>query len=123
MVQQHRTIIALGSNTDPRHHIAAALAMLGRVVEVTAATRQLETAPIGMDSPNFVNQLVKGETRLAPDQLEAAIKQIERDLGRDEADRGCHVVRIDIDILEYDGQRHHQRDWERDYIKQLMREL
>ena len=33
------------------------------------------------------------------------------------------IVRIDIDILLADGQRHHEDDWERPYVKNLLAQL
>jgi 2-amino-4-hydroxy-6-hydroxymethyldihydropteridine diphosphokinase len=30
---------------------------------------------------------------------------------------------IDLDLLEYDGMRHHLRDWNRNYVKDLIKEI
>lgn len=51
------------------------------------------------------------------------LKDMERSLGSLPAEREKGLVRIDIDILLADGKRHHEADWERDYVKSLLSEL
>lgn len=41
-------------------------------------------------------------------------------MGRTQEDRTAGIVRIDLDLLQYDNDRYHLRDWERDYIKKLL---
>jgi 2-amino-4-hydroxy-6-hydroxymethyldihydropteridine diphosphokinase len=38
-------------------------------------------------------------------------------------DRQEGIVRLDLDILAYDDERHHLSDWERHYIKILLPQL
>ena len=33
------------------------------------------------------------------------------------------IVAIDLDLLQYDEEQHHLRDWSRSYVKDLMNEL
>jgi len=101
-------ILGLGSNKGDR------AAMLWRVVEMLAPILQdirhssvYETkallpdgAPPAWDMA-FLNMAVAGETKLSPQALLAAIKEIERNLGREAAERWA-PREIDIDILAMD---------------------
>ena len=49
------------------------------------------------------------------------LKETEKRIGRIKNEDG--IVVIDLDLLEYDGQRHHLRDWSRDYVMKLIEEL
>ena len=49
------------------------------------------------------------------------VAETERRLGRIHNEDG--VVAIDLDLMQYDNQRHHLRDWDREYIKNLINEL
>ena len=40
-------------------------------------------------------------------------------MGRTAEDRRLGIVRIDLDLLQYDDTRFHLRDWERPYVKLL----
>ena len=53
--------------------------------------------------------------------LGEVLKETERRLGRTHNEDG--IVVLDLDLLEYDGLRYHEDDWNRDYIQQLMKEL
>jgi len=33
------------------------------------------------------------------------------------------VVRMDVDLLLYNGERYHEEDWNRSYIQTLMKEI
>ena len=44
-------------------------------------------------------------------------------MGRSTEDRQQGIVRLDLDILEYDGVRHHLADWDRHYVKLLLPQL
>ena len=69
----------------------------------------------------YLNQLAVGETMLGADDLNEKLKEIEQSLDRKHD--GSGRVTIDIDLLLYDDVRYHLRDWERDYVKDLLPEL
>jgi 2-amino-4-hydroxy-6-hydroxymethyldihydropteridine diphosphokinase len=96
--------LALGSNLgDRRHNLEAAIAALPPAVRVLERSPLYETAPWGVtDQPDFLNMVLKGETRLAPAALLARLKRIETDLGRLPTIRYGPRL-IDLDILFYDS--------------------
>lgn len=121
--EMHNIIIALGTNTEHEHNINNALCLLNDVVFDITCSRRLWTAPIGMVSDRFLNMLVSGRCYLTLPDLYDTIKSIEAKCGRLDADKKRGIVKIDIDILQYDKQREHAGDWQREYIKTLIKEL
>jgi 2-amino-4-hydroxy-6-hydroxymethyldihydropteridine diphosphokinase len=95
--------LGLGSNTgDRRAHLQAAVdALPARGVEVEASSSAYETEPVGevLDQPDFLNACLRVRTELAPEELLAACKAVEQELGR-VAGGPRHGPRpIDVDLL------------------------
>ena len=95
--------LALGTNLGDRlANLKAAVAALPPAVTVLERSAVYETPPWGVtDQPAFFNMAVKGETALAPLDLLAHLKRLEKDLGRLPSVRYGPRL-IDIDILFYD---------------------
>jgi 2-amino-4-hydroxy-6-hydroxymethyldihydropteridine diphosphokinase len=95
--------LALGSNLgDRQKNLKAALRALPPQVEITAVSRLYETAPAYvLDQPAFLNIVIEGRTELAPVELLAYLKMIEKQLGREETIR-YGPRQIDLDIIFYD---------------------
>lgn len=119
----HSVIIALGSNCRHDANLDRATELLGRFVSGMKASRRLLTEPVGIASGPFMNQIVTGTCEMDMDALTDATKQIEAACGRTAVSMAKGIVEIDIDILQYDDTRHHLGDWDRDYIKTLIKEL
>ena len=101
--QSTEIAIGLGSNVgDRERHIALAVARLREVVEVTAVSALLETAPENMadGAGAFLNAALVGRTSARPRQVLEAMLAIERDLGRvrDPGQRNQSRT-IDLDLL------------------------
>ncbi len=98
-----RGFLGLGSNIgDRRAHLQEAVAALGaHEIAVLASSSVYDTEPVGLvlDQPEFLNACVAIETALAPDELLAACKAVEREVGR-QAGGPRHGPRvIDVDVL------------------------
>lgn len=98
--------IGLGSNRrhgrygSPARVIEAALILL----DPLAISRIIQTEPVGPSSRRFANAAALIETQLAPPDLLARLKRIERDFGRRRGRRwGARV--LDLDILLWSGGR------------------
>lgn len=98
--------IALGSNLGDRlGNLRTATRMLGeRGIRVVARSSVWQTAPVPADQPPYLNAVVRAETRLAPPELLAALKDIEHALGR-RPERRWGPRPADLDILFYGDQR------------------
>jgi len=102
--------LGLGSNLgDRRARIDAALAALRAdpAVRSVVASDPVETDPVGgpPGQGRFLNAAARIETDLAPHDLLAVLKRIERDLGRAEGGPRWGPRTIDLDLLLYDDLR------------------
>ncbi len=95
--------IALGSNLGDRlENLRAARQALPPAVRVLACSLIYITPPWGiLDQPEFLNQAIRVETRLGPQELLQHLKAIEGRLGRKPTRRNGPRL-IDLDILLYD---------------------
>ena len=118
-----RVVVAIGSNHHASEAIVKGLKLTQELLTDTTASSVIETAPIGIPSPPFLNCLVVGYTLMTSDELVGAFKRIERQCGDRPSLRRQHRITLDIDLLEYDGTRYHQADWERAYIQVLLQEV
>lgn len=115
----HNVFIALGSNTsDRKRMLTKAFEKCKEHVVIDLCSPVIETTSVGDGSAHYLNQMVCGKTSLTIDELTTFTKRLEDELGRDRTQR--ENVAIDIDIMLYDQQKLHSKDWERDYIKQLL---
>lgn len=101
---EHEVFIALGSNLGSRlENLRTARAHLQEVLKIEQASSVYETDPWGYEAqPEFLNQVIKGTTRLSPTALLAALKAIEQRMGREETFRYGPRL-IDLDLLFYDN--------------------
>jgi 2-amino-4-hydroxy-6-hydroxymethyldihydropteridine diphosphokinase len=99
----HTTYLSLGSNIGDRlANLRTALSSLAPSVMVQAQSSIYETEPWGYsEQPTFLNQVIKGGTELAPQELLEFLKKIEVSMGRQETFRFGPRL-IDLDILFYD---------------------
>ncbi|MEA2348289.1 MAG: 2-amino-4-hydroxy-6-hydroxymethyldihydropteridine diphosphokinase [Thermoleophilaceae bacterium] len=97
--------IGLGSNVGDRtaNLLAACDRLEDHGVAVLARSSIYETAPQGemLDQPDFLNAVVEVETDLAPEELLAACKEIEGQVGREPGGprHGPRIVDLDVLLL------------------------
>jgi 2-amino-4-hydroxy-6-hydroxymethyldihydropteridine diphosphokinase len=99
----HQAYLCLGTNLGDRPaNLAAARSALSEFSHLEASSSIYETEPWGYaDQPRFLNQVIRISTALEPEDLLAALKNIETRLGRQPTFR-YGPRPIDIDILFYD---------------------
>jgi len=101
-----RGFLGLGSNIgDRRAHLEdAARALEAHGVHVLASSSVYETEPVGLvlDQREFYNACLRIETGLDPDELLAACKEVERELGRPAGGVRHGPRPIDVDVLLLD---------------------
>jgi len=98
--EQVTAYLGLGSNMGNRQeNLDRALAFLKQRLRVERVSSTYDTEPLGnINQPRFLNMVCQVYTRLAPGELLALVKAIERKLGR--APNTHNTPRpIDIDIL------------------------
>ena len=101
---KNKVILALGTNLGDRlGNLRSAIAALPPAVTVQEQSFIYETLPWGViDQPKFLNMVIRGETRLQPQELLKTLKALEISLGRlPSAHYGPR--QIDLDILFYNA--------------------
>ena len=106
----HLYAIAIGSNRRhirygaPTAVVAGAIAALDAAFVLFAASPLLINPATGGAGREFANAVALVESRLAPDDMLAALKAIERDFGRRPGKRwGARV--LDLDLVAWSGGR------------------
>lgn len=121
--QTHYILLALGSNVGAELHIEQAKARLSVVFLQLRFSRSLITPAIGIVSPPFINCLAEGYCCVPLEEVIAALKDIEAQMGSVSEERKKGIVKIDIDLLQFDDMKRKADDWSRDYIQLLLNEL
>ena len=96
--------LGLGSNMgDCQQNLDRTLFLLKQRLRIDRVSSTYDTEPVGdTDQPRFLNMVCQAHTRLAPQDLLALLKGIERKLGR--TGKSGAPRPIDIDILLYGEQ-------------------
>ncbi len=93
---------------EPEQTLPMAMAALGGLGTVAAASSLWRTTPVGpvWDQPAFTNAAVQLETALAPRSLLRSLQAVERRFGRARglADKGPRVLDLDILLLSEKGE-------------------
>ena len=121
--QTHYILLALGSNVAAELHIEQAKARLSAVFPQLRFSRSLITPAIGIVSPPFINCLAEGYCSAPLEEVIVALKDIEAQMGSVSEERKKGIVKIDIDLLQFDNTKRKVDDWSRDYIQLLLNEL
>lgn len=109
-----RGYVGLGSNiVDRRAHLQAAVdALPAHGVTVLRCSSTYDTEPVGLilDQPEFLNACIEIETAHDPDDLLAACKDVEREVGRAAGGprHGPRIIDVDLLLLgdlEYQSER------------------
>lgn len=79
-----------------------------------------EAYGMGSDALPYSNMLMQATTQMDSCALTALFKQMEHTMGDTAQLRSEGIVMMDLDLLRYGRQRHHESDWLRPYIKQLL---
>lgn len=122
--EMHRVILSLAANRYQKSNLAKARVCLGKLLTDVSYTSELWTEPLSSSRRElYLNQLAEGTTSLTLDELNKQLKDIETSFGRTAQKRRLGIVPIDIDILAFDGEHYHERDWQRSYVTSLIGEL
>ena len=118
----HQVIISLATNRFQKANLSKARQCLEEILSDMQFTNELWTQPVGNAKRKdaYLNQLVRGTTEMNEEELYLWVKQTELAFGRTQAKRLLGIVPIDLDLLEYDGEKRHLNDWQRNYVRELM---
>lgn len=121
----HRFIIAIGTNFRQIDNIEKVKFILNKSFSNVVFTAAIWTEPIGknLSKNKFLNMLAKCESEQTKVAIENTLKGIERLCGNRSELRKEGVIVMDIDLLLFDQWRLHETDWQRDYIKELIKQI
>ncbi len=84
----------------------------------------MQTEPFCLPSSRpFFNQSAKIRTLWSVEEIKSNFKRIENRIGRKAEDKLKGIVKIDLDLLSYDGTVLKPEDWERPYVQAGIKEL
>jgi len=117
----NRVIIGIGSNFDKKRNIEKAIDALRKTkgIEYIGFSQFIETKSIDFPGPDFLNGIALFDSPLSFDELNAKLKDIETQMGRTAEDKKAGIVRIDIDIIIYNGEKY-KDDYKRPYFQPLL---
>jgi 2-amino-4-hydroxy-6-hydroxymethyldihydropteridine diphosphokinase len=121
-MDKNKLILALGTNTNQEKNMFMAEHLLRKLLPDIVFTEPRWTQPIGVKSDRFFNELAFAMVNHKMLQIERAIKNIEHKCGSTKAERSKNIIKIDIDILLVGDTKYHIKDWERKYIKELIKQ-
>lgn len=120
----HNILIAIGTNVIA-DRIRFVETCLEQSFEDVRFTQIIPTEPIGerFKGKQFFNAVMAGKTNLAMSEVVEQLKRIEQLAGNTQDKRNMGVVEADIDLLMYDDEKLHEKDWQRPYIKELVERI
>ncbi len=120
----HNILIAIGTNVIA-DRIRFVKVHLEQCFENVRFTHIIPTEPIGerFKGKQFFNAVMAGKTFMARNEVVEQLKRIEQLAGNTQDKRNMGVVEADIDLLMYDDEKLHEKDWQRPYIKELVERI
>lgn len=105
-------VLSIGSNCgDRRHNVEKAIEWLkSQLIEVKVSDIYETPCALKNEMPSYLNAVVKGVYQGIGYDLEEALKDKEREMGRNSECRAKGEVPIDIDIVICDGEI--WREWD-----------
>ena len=99
-----------------------------RLAEVVGGEQRYSTVlctePVDFPYPQpFTNQVVRIETGLSAEAIRRRLKSLEREAGRKPKDKAQGIVRLDLDLLCFDGHVLKAKDWQRQDVISAREEL
>ena len=116
----HSVLISIGSNTNGKKQMALARKVLTETFTDVRFTRTL-TSLACPGNGVYSNMLAQFTTEISEAELVKILKRLECEMGDSEQQRNKGMVMMDLDILRYEDTKRHLRDWDRPYIKRLLR--
>lgn len=94
-------LLSLGSNVDPAHYLAAAVAALREHFGALCVSPAYRTPAVGFEGPAFLNNAVALQTDWSIDALEAWLHALEDAHGRDRSGPKFSDRTLDVDVVFY----------------------
>lgn len=114
----------MGSNIDPEYHIPYALKAIDEKFTIVKMSQFIYTkALLYEDQADFLNGSVLVESELTAEQLIKELKAIEDEMKRDRTTPKNGPRNIDLDLIVYNNEIIDEDVYERDFLKDSIKEL
>lgn len=97
-----RVYVSIGSNIERERHIRTAVRALAARFGPLTLSSVYESPAHGFEGDDFYNLVAGFDTEASPQEVRAALAEIERACGRGPDSRGFHSRTLDLDLLLYD---------------------
>jgi len=104
--------LSVGSNEEPRKHVAMALEAINALFSPIEFSSVYESVAVGFEGDNFFNLVVGFETELPLTELDERLDQIEQDCGRKRGGERFASRTMDLDLLVYGDHVCHDEHWD-----------
>ena len=116
--------VCIGSNVHRHANLAFARRRLSELFPDIRFAHEVDTQPLSLNRKAlFANQVARFESCLDRLEVTGFLKDIEREAGSTREERRMEVIRLDIDLLSCDNQKYKPADWDREYVKEGIKEL
>lgn len=117
-------IISIGSNYNSEENIKLCRDGLRTIFQAIHFSSTSVTKPFGSQyKNNFLNQLVLTQTDQDFVEIQKQLKLLEKEIGRKKGDKTSGLVKIDIDIIKWNDVVTKEKDWQRNYVQDLLPSL
>lgn len=124
MTMWNNVILCLGSNTDCEANLKSAVGLLRGYFGTIRFSEAAYTEPVGLPGSGlFLNQVAVAGTEASQEEVERALKDMEKRLGRMPDSKQKGQIPIDIDLLFWNGTILKPADWEKEYVQLLFRSV
>ena len=125
-MSRHIIYIGMGSNLPKGGQML--LWARRRLAELVGGEQHYSTAlrtePVDFPYPQpFTNQVARIETELSAEAIRRRLKSLEREAGRKPEDKAQGIVRLDLDLLCFEGRVLKAKDWQRQDVISAREEL
>ena len=121
---RNNVILCLGSNTDCEANLKSAVGLLRGYFGTIRFSEAAYTEPVGLPGSGlFLNQVAVAGTEAWQEEVERALKDMEKRLGRMPDSKQKGQIPIDIDLLFWNGTILKPADWEKEYVQLLFRSV
>lgn len=104
--------LSVGSNQEPRKHVAMALDAINVLFSPLELSPVYESVAVGFEGDNFFNLVVGFDTELPLTELDERLDQIEQDCGRKRDEDRFTSRTMDLDLLLYGNLVRHDDNWD-----------
>ena len=120
----NKALLSIGTNEDRESNLSLCHQFLNNIFTDISYSDTSVTMPYGTTYKNdFLNQLAIIYTNKDEDEVVRLLKSIEKDMGRNGADKKKGIVKIDIDLVIWNNNVLKPEDFSRSYIADLLASL